>query len=354
MSNALPVEFAARCRHFGLADDGQTLEGAAALAERDIAAAQATASPLTDCAVLRAQGADAVDFLNNLLTNDVKSLPAGALRMAGFCTPKGRLLALFHVLRDPLAPDDLLLILPAELAAPMAKKLSMYILRSKVRLTDATAEWAVFGIASPAAASVADGLAAVSPPLCFDGAAVLALNHAAPPALGVVLAPAGEAPAAWTALRQALPAVGLAAWRGLEIAAGLPRIVAATQEAFVPQMLNMELQAVAGINFRKGCYPGQEIVARTQYLGKIKRRMHRALLPAATVPGAPLFAPETGDQQCGAVVSVAPAAGGSELLVCVQSGAVEAGDVRVGSVDGPRLAFATLPYDLDGPDTRAS
>jgi folate-binding Fe-S cluster repair protein YgfZ len=112
-------------------------------------------------------------------------------------------------------------------------------------------------------------------------------------------------------------------------------------------MLNMELPAVAGVSFSKGCYPGQEIVARTQYLGKIKRRTYRAGLTAPTVAGTHVYAPETGDQHCGAVVSVAPSpAGGFECLVCVQIGAMEAGDVRVGAVDGERLKFMTLPYEI--------
>jgi folate-binding protein YgfZ len=157
----------------------------------------------------------------------------------------------------------------------------------------------------------------------------------------------------WPTLVAAAKPVGLVAWQWLEIAAGQPRVVAATQEAFVPQMLNMEHPAVAGVSFTKGCYPGQEIVARTQYLGKVKRRMYRARLPAefdaAThVPGVHVFAPETADQHCGALVSVARSpAGGYEALVCVQSGAVEAGQVNLGTPQGPRLEFLDLPYSLD-------
>jgi folate-binding protein YgfZ len=151
----------------------------------------------------------------------------------------------------------------------------------------------------------------------------------------------------WQDLAAAARPVGLAAWQWLEIAAGQPRVVATTQEAFVPQMLNMELPAVAGVSFTKGCYPGQEIVARTQYLGKVKRRTFRARLATAVAPGASVYAPETGDQHCGAIVSVAPSpAGGFECLVCVQIGAVEAGEVHVGAPDGERLEFLPLPYEL--------
>jgi len=158
---------------------------------------------------------------------------------------------------------------------------------------------------------------------------------------------AAAAVSRWQALVAAARPVGLAAWQWLEIAAGQPRIVAATQEAFVPQMLDMELPAVAGVSFSKGCYPGQEIVARTQYLGKVKRRTYRARLATAVVPGTAVFAPETGDQHCGAIVSVAPSpAGGFEYLVCVQIGAVEAGEVHVGALAGERLEFLPLPYEI--------
>jgi folate-binding protein YgfZ len=158
---------------------------------------------------------------------------------------------------------------------------------------------------------------------------------------------AGAAAAQWQALTAAAKPVGLAAWQWLEIAAGQPRVVAATQEAFLPQMLNMELPAVAGVSFSKGCYPGQEIVARTQYLGKVKRRTYRAKLASMTAASTHVYAPETGEQHCGTIVSVAPSpAGGFECLVCVQIGAVEAGEVHVGTPDGERLEFLPLPYEI--------
>ena len=345
MTDAAVYDFSTRARAAGLADDGLCRHGGDALAERALADSLdgPVVCPLVDVAVLRATGADAATFLNNLLTNDITHLPAGTVRLAGLCTPKGRLSALFHVLRDPAANDDFLLLLPAEIAAPVLKKLSMYVLRSKVKLADVTADYLPLGIA----ARDASALGAVSPRLCFESTPIIALNRSTPPALGISLLPANAA------VPDDLVRVGLAAWRGLEIAAGLPRVVAATQEAFVPQMLNLELLAMNGVNFRKGCYPGQEIVARTQYLGKVKRRTYRAALAAMVAPGDAVFGPETGDQPCGAIVSVAPSATGCDVLVCAQSAAVEAGDARVGAPDGPVLQIGTLPYALDGPDTRA-
>jgi folate-binding protein YgfZ len=343
----------------GVSTDGERLvdgglPGELALAEKLVSGQcqKPLLSPLIDRGVIRASGAEAADFLQNLLTNDIKAIAPGQVRLAGFCTPKGRLLALFHVVRDPAAIDDFLLILPAGLLAPMLKKLSMYVLRSKLKLTDATTQVALFGVAS----ADRDANAVLPAPTFALTDATIATGVGAP-MLSLLVVGTETVTAQWTAWQTQTDAVGAAAWRWLEIVAGVPRVVAATQEAFVPQMLNMELLAVNGVNFRKGCYPGQEIVARTQYLGKIKRRMFRAHLDqtADIAAGADVFAPETGEQHCGTVVSVAPCpSGGLDLLVCVQTGAVEAGEVRVGSLAGPRLSFLDLPYSLDGPDTRSA
>lgn len=319
----------------GLTADGSSFGDVAA----ELAAANhgTVAAPLIDLGLIRASGVDAAGFLHNLLTNDINGLGADNARFAGLCTPKGRLLALLLIWRDG---EDYLLMLPRDILPGVLKKLSMYLLRSKVKLSDATTERALIGV-SPAPTFAASlprfGVAAIAGGQAVrldDKRALLALNPEA-------------VTARWTELAASARPVGLAAWQWLEIATGQPRVVAATQEAFVPQMLNMELPAVAGVNFGKGCYPGQEIVARTQYLGKIKRRTYRARLLGATNPGTHVYAPETGDQHCGAVVSVAPSpAGGFECLVCVQIGAVEAGEVRVGAVDGERLEFLPLPYEL--------
>jgi folate-binding protein YgfZ len=297
----------------------------------------AVVAPLTDLGLIRASGVDAAGFLHNLLTNDINGLTPEGARFAGLCTAKGRLLALLLIWRDG---DDFLLMLPRDILPAILKKLSMYVLRSKVKLSDATSERVLIGV-SPAPAVAADlPRFGVAP---FAGGQLIRLDDTR-----TLLALSPKAAIArWAELAAGARPVGLAAWQWLEIAAGQPRVVAATQESFVPQMLNMELPAVAGLSFSKGCYPGQEIVARTQYLGKIKRRTYRARLAAAVIPGTHAYAPETGDQHCGTVVSVAPSpAGGFECLVCVQIGAVEAGEVRVGAVDGERLEFLPLPYEI--------
>lgn len=324
----------------GLAADGGSF---GAIAEELSAARDgAVAAPLADLGLIRATGEDAGVFLHNLLTNDIKGIAPGGARFAGFCTPKGRLLALFLIWREG---EDFLLMLPREILPAMLKKLSMYVLRSKVKLTDATAERALIGYsagAAPPAASIDASLPRFGV-AAIDGGQAIRLDDMR----WLLAIEAGSAAAYWKQLTAASRPVGLVAWQWLEIAAGQPRVVMATQEAFVPQMLNMELPAVAGVSFSKGCYPGQEIVARTQYLGKVKRRTYRARMASEAVPGTHVFAPETGDQHCGAMVSVAPSpAGGFECLVCVQIGAVEAGEVHVGAPDGDRLEFLPLPYEI--------
>jgi folate-binding protein YgfZ len=304
-------------------------------------------APLTDFGVIRASGADAADFLHNLMTNDVNGIDGQVARFAGFCTPKGRLLASFLIWREG---DDLLLMVARDIHAMMLKKLSMYVLRAKVKLTDASAEIALLGFkAAPSAGppaptfSAAAGEMPIHGAIDVDGGKAIRLDATR----WLLAIHADRAIQAWPTLAAAATPVGTSTWQWLDINAGQPRVIAATQEAFVPQMLNMEHAAVAGVSFTKGCYPGQEIVARTQYLGKVKRRMFRARLPAAFAPGVHVFAPETADQHCGALVSVAPAPDGAyEALVCVQSGAVEAGEVHLGSLDGPRLEFLDLPYTV--------
>ena len=328
----------------GLAADDSSF-GAAAdelLAARD----GAVVAPLSDLGLIRATGVDAAGFLHNLLTNDINGITPGGARFAGLCTAKGRLLALLLIWRKG---DDFLLMLPRDILPAILKKLSMYVLRSKVKLSDATAEKVLVGYSAKAGSpsAPAPGEAVATLPRFgvtkVEGGQAIRLDDTR----WLLALDAATAGSRWKQLVASARPVGLAAWQWLEIRAGQPRVVAATQEAFIPQMLNMELSAVAGVSFSKGCYPGQEIVARTQYLGKIKRRTYRARLSASIVAGTDVYAPETGDQHCGAVVSVAPSpAGGFECLVCVQIGAMEAGDVRIGTPDGERLEFLSLPYEI--------
>lgn len=309
-------------------------------------------APVVDQGLIRASGADAAEFLHNLVTNDIKGITAQNSRLAGLCTAKGRLLALFLVWRDG---EDFLLMLPQEILPAILKKLSMYVLRSKVKLSDASGERALIGIATGDGGEPIAGLGLAGLPLrglaAISGGQGIRLDSNR----WLLAVSPDQAMSAWKQWRTLARPVGLAAWNWLEIAQGQARVLAGTQEAFVPQMLNLELPAVAGVSFTKGCYPGQEIVARTQYLGKVKRRTFRARMDGAAAPGTHVFSPETGDQHCGAIVSLAPSPdGGHECLVCVQIGARESGEVRVGAPDGERLAFLPLPYAVTDDESAAA
>lgn len=313
-----------------LSDDGEHFgnPGAELVAARDAT----VVVPLIDQDLIRASGEDAPGFLHNLLTNDVENLADDGVRFAGLCTAKGRLLATFHLWHDG---PDLMLAMSADLQPAILKKLSMFILRSKVKLTDPGL--VLIGLAGAGAQAIADAFSDHVRAVPVGGNRYL-LAMTPPTAIEL-----------WPRLAAGAAPAGVAAWRWLEIAAGQPRVVAATQEAFVPQMVNMELPAVGGVIFTKGCYPGQEIVARTQYLGKVKRRMYRARMDQALPPGTEVFTTESGDQHCGALVTVAPSPdGGYECLVVVQSSGVATGEVFAGKPGGPpRLTLtAQQPYDI--------
>lgn len=316
---------------------------------RTEAAAVATGTvvvPLLHLGLIRSNGPDSSAFLHNLFSNDVAKLPADAAQWSSFNSPKGRMLA--SLLLWPEAEGHALVI-SADILPAMLKKLSMYVLRSKVKLSDASEAIALVGVAGadsvgvlqraglpvPAAVMQQTTEGAVRSVRVGEQAFVLAIDAEAAPQMLGALAAAGAVKA------------GTAAWQLAMIRAGVPLITAPTQEEFVAQMLNYDL--IGGVNFKKGCYPGQEIVARTQYLGKLKKRMYRVAIAGDTTPvaGSDLYAPEFGDQSAGKVVNVAPAAdGGFEALAVLQSSSAEAGEIHLGSPAGPLVRLLDLPYSL--------
>ena len=292
------------------------------------------ASELRHLGVIRARGADAATFLQGQLTNDVLTLGPERAVLAGFCSAKGRLQASFWVTRP--APDELLLVCAADLLAPTLKRLSMFVLRSKCKLDDATAELPLVGVAGagfePAGAMtwrVQDTAL---------GKTIRVPDAAGQPRCIVIGANAA-------ALVEG-PVLALDTWRWLDLQAGVPLIQAATVDKFVPQMLNYEI--VGGVDFKKGCYPGQEVVARSQYRGTIKRRTALAHVAGETDTvhaGIELFHSDDPGQPCGMIVNAAAApAGGVDALVEIKLAALDSGTVHLGAADGPPLAFDALPY----------
>jgi folate-binding protein YgfZ len=295
---------------------------------------------LSHNALLRVTGDDATTFLHNQFTNDVEALPVGASQWNGWCSPKGRLLATFLLSRTR---DGFLILLPAEIAAATAKRLGMFVLRSKVRIEDASSGLARIGFAGKAAgATVARHWGQAPGPMrSVEG------EHGTCVALDaerfVIYAPTSTARRTFDLLAESARPAGAEAWAWSMVQAGIPIIVAATQEAFVPQMANFDL--VGGVSFRKGCYPGQEIVARTQYRGILKRRMALAHADAAALaPGQRVFSRALGDQAAGEVVNAAPAPeGGTDFLVVAQLESLASGDLRLDSPDGKPIEIRRRP-----------
>lgn len=309
-------------------------------------------APVTDLGLIAVAGEDAARFLHSQLTNDVEHLGTNEARLAGFCTPKGRLQATFLMWRD--SEGSVWLQLPRAIQAPLQKRLSMFVMRSKAKLRDATEEEAVAAVigvggARGEAALRAQGFDLPGAPYAVvqgERGTLIRLADAfgAPRFLWIASAQAAEA--VLPALAGQLALGGNAAWQLAAIHAGVPQVTAATQEQFVPQMINLEL--LGGVNFKKGCYPGQEIVARSQYLGKLKRRTSLASVDnAAARAGDEVFASADPDQPCGMVVNAAPnGAGGADLLVEMKLAALEE-EVHLGSAAGAPLRFLPMPYPLD-------
>ncbi len=309
------------------------------------------AVPLLHLGLIRAAGPDSAAFLHNLVSNEVNKLEPDTAAWNSFNSPKGRMIASF--LMWPEAEGHALA-LSADILPAFLKKLSMYVLRSKVKLANANAnagaELALVGLAGPAAATILQAagipLPAADMKQAVDEAGVRCIRLGAH--CFIIAAPADGAGPLFDALLAAgAIKAGTAAWQLVMVRAGLPLITAPTQEEFVAQMLNYEL--IGGVSFNKGCYPGQEIVARTQYLGKLKKRMYRVAIAAGidAAPGMDLYAPDFGEQSAGKLVNVAPAPdGGLEALAVLQSSSAEAGEIHLGAPTGPALQLLALPYAL--------
>jgi folate-binding protein YgfZ len=302
--------------------------------------------PLTEFGLIEVTGKDAAEFLQNQLTNDVQQLPADGSRLAAWLNPKGRILVTFRVL--PREGGGFLLLLPRERMAPVLKRLQMFVLRSDVTLTDRSDDQVLIATAGAGASQRVAGLFGSAPADehgLTRGGPGLVIRLPGPGERFLALVTAAEAPAAWKALAEGATAGSAAAWRLTEVRAGIPTITDATAEAFVPQMVNYH--AISGVSFRKGCYPGQEVVARMQYLGKLKRRMYRARTEGGAAPAAAseVHTPDR-EQAVGRVVQAAPLPdGGSELLAVLEIAVVD--EALALEVEGQRLDLLELPYSAE-------
>ena len=304
-----------------------------------------TLHDLSQQGVILFSGEEAQVFLHNQLTCDVAALERSRTTYGSYCTSKGRVLATFLLWRSG---EDFFMQLPSPLREPIQKQLSKFILRAKVKAADASSEWTVLGVAGAEAGRLVQRAAGSAPQgvhevaqtrdamvirLPGDRSEIVARRDAARGILDTLMSDAKKADPDY--------------WSWLDIHAGVPVILPATQEAFVPQMLNLDL--IGGVSLTKGCFPGQEIVARMHYRGTLKQRMYLANVAAADLPrpGERLYSPSFGEQACGTIVNAAHSSeGGCDVLAVIQIAVAEKGDVHWKSLDGPALKLLPLPYEV--------
>lgn len=298
--------------------------------------------PLSHEGVLAVRGVDASKFLQGQLTCNLDYLSDAKATLGARCTQKGRMQSSFRIL---LEGDGVLLAMASELIEAQLLDLKKYAVFSKSRLTDESASWVRFGLNDGDGALVSLGL-----DLPQETDAVVRANDLiairVSSARAELWVRADQAEEIRARLAAQLPEGTLNDWLLGQIRAGVGQVFGQTREAFIPQMIN--LQAVGGVSFKKGCYTGQEIVARMQYLGKLKRRLYRLTLEGSDVPepGVELFSPVHASS-VGNVVIAARASANVEVLAVLQADAVEDGNIRLGAADGLVLLLTELPYTLD-------
>ena len=296
---------------------------------------------LSHWGVIEATGEDSIKFLNSQLSNDLSQLSATQARLAAFCSAKGRMQASFVAVQH--GNGAVLLLCSQDLLAATLKRLSMFVMRAKTKLRDATQDYAVYGLLGDSTLPTGDPAQVPWGAHAEAGAAMVQLYPAQglPRQLWVVDANA-SVPAG--------PALALSDWQSAEVLSGVATVSAAVVEAFVPQMLNYE--SVGGVSFKKGCYPGQEVVARSQFRGTLKRRAYVVSLSVAVgmaepVAGQELFSSQDPSQPCGMVVQAAKTSqGDSFAIVSMQTSAAESGTLHLGGPDGSTLRLMPLPYAL--------
>ncbi len=315
-----------------------------------------TAANLADWGLIIVEGEDAASFLQNQLTNSVLGLTAvapsaiasgsDAVRLVGYCSPKGRLIASAWLGLFSKADGSSFfgMFISKDIAASTAKRLGMFVLRSKVTVKDVTNSWQITAYCT---SGTLDNLEVDKTSVLLQLPDVVTAGVAMQRVLIAQPIPS-ESPSIEVTSEDAT-----ILWRSLEIMSAIPRIVAATQDQFVPQMVNFE--SVYGVDFKKGCYPGQEIVARSQYRGAIKRRLQLAHCPidqlanTPTGPGSEIFHADDSGQPAGMVVLSAPSIANTRRMdfqIEIKTELQAGGTFHLGAPDGPILMLDQLPYPL--------
>ena len=286
--------------------------------------------------VIAVQGEEAARFLQGQLTQDFALLKPSEARLAAFCTAKGRIQASFIGFQR--SNGEFLLVTSRDVLAPTLKRLSMFVMRAKAKLRDASAEFDLYGLAGEPASRMAPGPREPWARTDAGNASIVHLYPAEEQPRSLWVAPAGEAAPPG-------PRMSLELWQWSEVRSGVVTITAPIVEAFVPQMINFE--SIGGVNFKKGCYPGQEVVARSQFRGTLKRRAYLAHSQEPLHAGQEIFHQAEPDQPCGLVAQAAPApAGGWDAIVSIQITAAQSGPLNLAGPHGPAVTVQPAPYPL--------
>lgn len=303
---------------------------------------------LSHLSIVQASGPDAESFLQSQFSNDIRLVTEQQAQLSAYCNPKGRMYAIFLVVKRG---NDFLLQLPASLAGPTLQRLRMFILRSKLTLDKTQPALVSAGIAGPDSEALVRTITSTVPTESFGVATnqgVTAIRLPGPNPRFEILAPMDQMKLVWSeAVTRNYVRCGKTSWSWANIMSGLPTVLPGTVEEFVPQMANLEL--VQGVSFNKGCYPGQEIVARMHYLGRLKQRMVIAHIPSpdCPAPGTPVFAPEFPDQSAGTIVDAQPSPqNGCDALVVAQIQCIRNNTVHLDSANGTALDITLPPYSF--------
>ncbi len=314
--------------------------------ERDIIHTGSTFCDLCHYGLIAASGDDAIDFLQGQFTNDIAQVSPTQSQLSAYCSPKGRMLANFRIFKRG---DTLYLSLPQPLLEPVLNRLRMFVMRSKVVLEDASEQLFRIGLNGPDAEQQLKAITGSVPQASNDSIELdeysIIRTHGTQARYEIY----GSLEAnkkIWQALDVNAAPVGVHIWELLNIQAGIPVITAETCEAFVPQMANMAL--IDAINFKKGCYTGQEIVARMHYLGKLKKQMYRIAIETNEAPkaGDKIFAEDsTAGTGTGTIVNAEQSTEGEyEALAVIQIADVEGKVLKLGDADGAVVRVLELPY----------
>ncbi len=289
---------------------------------------------LTHLGVIRAQGEDAASFLHGQLTQDFVLLDSSHARLTGYCSAKGRMLASFIGIKR--APTEILLLCSRDILAATLKRLSMFVLRAKLKLSDASDDFMLRGLLGDAASALIAATLPAWSRVDNGAASLVQLYPAAGLSRALWIAPVGTPEPIASEVNQEL-------WLWSEVHSGIATVAQPIVETFVPQMLNYE--SVGGVSFKKGCYPGQEVVARSQFRGTLRRRAYLVHCAAPMAAGQEVFHSSDAEQPCGTVAQAARApVGGFDALVSMQTSAAETGALRLAT--GEALQLLDLPYPL--------